>query len=378
MNVVMITDFPEDLDHPGGGLEAAVVSLTRGLVAQGVELTLMRWARPFEGVSLEPELRIPVIGLPKRGPAALTSWWLTPRETNRILRHMQADVIHVQGLAQLYQNPKVPSVLTIHGFPGKTIAIEKRGASAKLEARLTQTTFMRAVPRYDELITINPYVLEELGIARSERTHAIPNPVEERFFSIRRTPEPSRVLYAGKLSRLKNIVGLVEAASRVVSVRPDTRFRMAGAWQADYRDEVLAALERHQLVDHFDFLGSLERNELMEEMKRCSCLVLPSLQETAPVVIGEAMAAGVPIAATHVGGLRWMLEGGRNGLLFDPSNTEQIAEALLQLLADEELRSQLTRRALGWAHEHIHVDSVVRRTIQVYEQACQRKTRRPV
>ena len=52
MNVVMITDFPDDLDHPGGGLEAAVVCLTRGLVAQGVELTLMRWARPFEGVSL--------------------------------------------------------------------------------------------------------------------------------------------------------------------------------------------------------------------------------------------------------------------------------------------------------------------------------------
>ena len=161
-----------------------------------------------------------MIGLPKRGPAALTSWWLTPRETNRILRHTQADVIHVQGPAQVYQNPKVPSVLTIHGFPGKTIAIEKRGISAKLEARLPQTTFMHAVPRYDELITINPYVLEELGIARSERTHAIPNPVEERFFSIRRTPEPSRVLYAGKLSRLKNIVGLVEAASRVVSARP--------------------------------------------------------------------------------------------------------------------------------------------------------------
>ncbi|MFP8873303.1 MAG: glycosyltransferase family 4 protein [Myxococcota bacterium] len=378
MHVVMITDFPDDLDHPGGGLEAVVACLTRGLVAQGIELTIVCWGRPFQGVSLEPELRVPVIGLPRRGPAALTSWWLTPREANRLLRHTKPDVIHVQGLPQLFHNPQVPSVLTIHGFPGKTIRIEKRGLSARIEARLSGTTFRRAIPRYDELIAISPYVLEETEIPNTERTHTIPNPIEYRFFNLRRAPEADRVLYAGKLSRLKNIVGLVEAASRVVATRPNTRFRLAGSWQADHREQILAALERHQLAGHFDFLGSLERNELLEEMVRCTCLVLPSFQETSPVVVAEAMAAGIPVAASRVGGLPWMLETGQNGLLFDPSSREATADAILQLLVDEELRNRLTRRALGWAHEHVHVDSVVRRTIGVYEAACRRRAPGPV
>ena len=372
MHVVMITDFPDDLDRPGGGLEAAVASLSRGLVAQGIELTIVGWGRPFEGVSLEPELRVPIIGLPRRGKGALTSWWLTPREANWLLRDTRPDVVHVQGLPQLFHNSEIPSILTIHGFPAKTIRIEKHGLLAPLEARLTAITYKRAVARYDELIAINPYVLEETGIPETEHVHAIPNPVESRFFGVRRVPEADRVLYVGKLSRLKNIVGLIEAASRIVASRPNTRFRMAGAWQADHRDQVLAALDRHQLAGQFDFLGSLERNELLEEMARCTCLVLPSFQETAPVAVSEAMAAGIPVAATQAGGLPWMLEEGENGLLFDPSSSEAISDAVLRLLADEALRNQLARRALGWAHEHAHVDSVVRRTIGVYETACRR------
>ena len=372
MHVVMITDFPADLDRPGGGLEAAAACLARGLVAQGVELTIVGWGRPFEGVSLEPELRVPVIGLPRRGPGALTSWWLTPREANWLLRHTKPDVIHVQGLPQLFRNPKVPSVLTIHGLPGKTIRIEKRGLSAQLEARLSGVTFKRAISRYDEFIGVSPYVLEEVGIPDTGSSHAIPNPIEARFFNLSRSPEADRVLYAGKLSRLKNIVGLIEAGARVVAARPNTRFRLAGPWQSDHREEILAALERHQLAEHFDFLGSLERNELLEEMARCTCLVLPSFQESSPVVIAEAMAAGIPVAATQVGGVPWMLEAGKNGLLFDPSSSEAIAEAILRLLGDDELQNELARRARGWAHEHAHVDSVVRRTIGIYEAACRR------
>ncbi len=373
MHVVMITDFPNDLDHPGGGLEAAAVCLARGLVAQGIELTILGWGRPFEGVSLEPELRIPVIGLPRRGPGALTSWWLTPREANRLLQHTKPDVIHVQGLPQLFHNPQVPSVLTIHGLPGKTIRIEKHGLFTQLEARLSGATFKRSIPRYDEVIGVCPYVLEEVGIPDTRRSHVIPNPIEARFFSLRREPEADWVLYAGKLSRLKNIVGLIDAAAHVVAVRPNVRFRMAGAWQADHRDQILAALDHHQLAEHFDFLGPLERNGLLEEMARCACLVLPSFQESLPVVIAEAMAAGIPVAAAAVGGLPWMLEAGKNGLLFDPSSSEAISDAVLRLLADEELRNKLTRRAHGWAHEHVHVDSVVRRTIGVYEAARGRR-----
>ena len=137
----------------------------------------MRWARPFEGVSLEPELRIPMIGMPRRGPAALTSWWLTPRETK------SNPSSHAGGRDPCPRTrpalPKLQSAFCSHGSWLSRKDDRYRKTRNFCEARSpTHPNHLHAprCPRYDELITINPYVLEELGIARSERTHAHPQP----------------------------------------------------------------------------------------------------------------------------------------------------------------------------------------------------------
>jgi glycosyltransferase involved in cell wall biosynthesis len=75
---------------------------------------------------------------------------------------------------------------------------------------------------------------------------------------------------------------------------------------------------------------------------RYQIFVLPSLSEGFPVTILEAMACGLPVVATRVGGIPDIIEDGANGYLIDTKNQEQIAEVLLKLLQDEELRKGIS------------------------------------
>jgi glycosyltransferase involved in cell wall biosynthesis len=81
------------------------------------------------------------------------------------------------------------------------------------------------------------------------------------------------------------------------------------------------------------------------------------------------MAAGVPVAASSVGGLPWMIEDGRSGLLFAPDRPDQLADAIGRLLSQQELRQAISGNARRWAEENIRMDAVACKTLEVYERA---------
>jgi glycosyltransferase involved in cell wall biosynthesis len=280
---------------------------------------------------------------------------------------LRPDVVHVQGLPELMPAGDVPAVLSIHGLPHQD-ARYRSGRFAALAARFRERSFRRALPRYRRTIAISPYVLEEMGRVGDRSCRSIPNPVDDRFFDLTRRPEPKTVLYVGVLDRRKNALQLVEAAARLRESAGGVRYRMAGPWDPAYRATLMAAIEAHGLEKEFEFLGSIDRNQLLAELAGCTLLVLPSLQETAPMAIQEAMAARVPVAASAVGGVAHLLEGGRSGLLFDPRSTTELADALACLLQDDALRTRVCSSARQRA-EAFRSEAVASATLEVYREA---------
>jgi glycosyltransferase involved in cell wall biosynthesis len=368
MHVAMVTEFPERLDHPRGGVQAAVACLTRALVRQGVELTILRYGGDFRSSTVHAELGWRVLGIPRLRPGNVTCSTIAPIEVERALRRVAPDVVHVQAIPELYAGKRLPSVLTLHGIPYREVSYERRLLQGAVR-RLRRFTYLRAIQRYQQMILISPYVLRELEREEDAACHRIPNPVEDRFFEVTRAPETHRVLFSGRLDRLKNAAALIEAAAILKKRHPELRYRMAGSWDEAYRPQLLAAVERHGLASRFEFLGSLSRERMIEELSRCTCLVLPSHQENAPMAVLEAMAAGVPAAASSVGGLPWMIEDGSSGLLFAPDRPDQLADAIGRLVSQQGLREAISDNARRWAKENLRMDAVARRTIEVYERA---------
>ena len=129
------------------------------------------------------------------------------------------------------------------------------------------------------------------------------------------------------------------------------------------------------LADRVELLGWLDPPALRDRLTRAIALVLPSRRENYPLVLLEAMAAGVPVVTTRVGGIPEMIDDGRSGLLVPPDDPDALATALARVSTDEGLRGRLIEGGREVAERH-RWDRIVVRMVAEYQLA--RELARPV
>ncbi len=147
--------------------------------------------------------------------------------------------------------------------------------------------------------------------------------------------EPDRrvIVSVGNLRRVKGHDVLLEAAARVVAELPEVSFKIAGGvLDPAYLETLQRRIAELGLQEHFHLVGSL--SDPREFLARADIFVLPSRSEGFSNAIVEAMAAGLPVVATDVGGNAEAVENGVSGLIVPPEQPQALAEALLLLLRD--------------------------------------------
>lgn len=373
----MVTPLPPDLDRPRGGVEAVSICLIPSLIKLGVRITVIQRGGQEEGLHGHPDLACDVIPLRLRHPAVITNWLITPRELNEIVEDVAPDVVHVQDIPEFGTALRRPRVLTIHGNNPVDEWLNG-GLRRYLTVPIMSLTFSRAVRTYDHIIMISPYSREVVRFASRTRLYDIDNPIEDRFFAVERKASAPTVLAIGLLSRLKNTMAIVRAAARLRRDIPGVRFRIAGPWRGKdpaCRRSVEEFCRREGLDQTVRFLGPIGREQVLVELANAACLVLPSFQENAPMVVAEAMAAGVPVAASRVGALARMVEDGKTGFLFDPYRLDEMVDSLNTLLTDHDLRQAMGQAAHEVAARRYRAEAVAKRTLEVYNKAIEERDR---
>ncbi|MFF0051728.1 glycosyltransferase [Streptomyces sp. NPDC005498] len=141
---------------------------------------------------------------------------------------------------------------------------------------------------------------------------------------------------------VKNHTLLVEAAALVLERRPDALFVLAG--DGPLREQVLTDIRRRGLQDRIRYLGRVPQAGRL--VAAADALVLASHYEALPVVVMEALASGVPVVATEVGGIPDLVRDGDNGILVQPGSPQRLTEAILRIMRPE-VRSVLAAGALA-------------------------------
>ncbi|MDH7485894.1 MAG: glycosyltransferase family 4 protein [Anaerolineae bacterium] len=372
MRVALLGLYPVRPDWILGG-EEAVIAMLAGRLSRDPTLDLhvitFRGAEAGDRVEKRPGLTVHRLAQPALG--RLTWHRVEIRRLHRLLRSLQPDVVHGHG-SQVYAAAAVrsgfPAVVTVHGI----MAREARTLQVwwRRMARTLDGWYERAALRdVQDLIAISPYVLEAYPWLRPARVHCIENPVEDLFFETVRQEEPARLLCPARVIPRKGILFLLQALPPLLREFPALQLRIAGQAQAmpTYFEACQSFIARQGLGRHVRFLDNLSLAEMAEEYARCTLVVLPSQQETAPVVIGEAMAVGVPVVATRVGGVPHMVQEGVTGLLVDYGDVDSLAVALRRLLSDSALRQAMGRQARAQAEQRFRLSLVAERTKQVYE-----------
>lgn len=155
---------------------------------------------------------------------------------------------------------------------------------------------------------------------------------------------------AGRLVELKGIEYLIQAVAALSEEFPNLRLEIAGAgpWRAKLDD----AISRHNLKERVRFLGWVD--DLAPLLRTWNVFALPSLEEGFPIAALDAMAAGLPVVASAVGGVPELIEDGKSGFLVPPRNVEALASRLRALLNDRELRRSVGLAGYARVHENFN------------------------
>lgn len=342
----------------------------------------------LQGFAAFPELELHVVSCtqrPMQSPekiagniwfhslvVAKTGWLRTGyqgcvRAAKKFLGKLQPDVVHGQGTERDCAISAVfsgfPNVITIHGNMRLIAKVNRAKAFSYmwLAARLERFT----IPRSDGVVCITRYTEDAVrNLAR--KTWIIPNAVDQSFFEIQRAPQDEPViLCVAHISRRKNQNAFIRALDPLARKMPGFRVVFLGyALQEDsYFAEFFELLKTRPWCI---YAGLVDRDTLKKQLATARLLAMPSLEENCPMVVLEAMAAGVPVVVAKVGGVPDLITENVTGTLFDPTDSESMRTAIAHALEDPQSAKAMADAAKGQARERFHPRVIAQRHVQIY------------
>jgi glycosyltransferase involved in cell wall biosynthesis len=376
VRVLLVGTYPVDLARVQGGAEASFLTLASGLARQpGLELHVITFVpglaqemrREASGVRVDyvptlRKLRSVTRHLPER------------RALARKVDALQPDLIHAQdalhnGFICLRAVSEVPVLVSIHGIARAEFAFVRSRVD-----RLRMVLFKVPVERYcighaRYLVQPTRYPEQFFGHEITGRIWDVGNPISDALFAVEPAPEPGRILFIGAFIERKRLLDLVEALPRVVARVPSAHLRVVGfAANPEYVHRVHARVLELGLQGRVTFLQGLTSDDVLDEYRRGSVLALPSGEETSPMVIGEAMAARMPVVATRVGGVHYLVDDGRTGHIVDAGDVEGLGARIGDVLVDPAAGAALGQAGRAKAERSFRTDAVAERVRRVYEE----------
>jgi glycosyltransferase involved in cell wall biosynthesis len=340
---------------PSGGMANQTAQLAKLLAAEGCEVRLVQTNRPCPVAWIE---RI-------RGLRAVVR--LVPYAC-RLWRVMaRADIAHVMANSgwawHLFAAPAV-WIAKLRGVPA---VVNYRGGNAaaflQRENRLVRPTISRAAA-----VIVPSGFLQTVFARHAIATGVVRNVVNLEAFvpPAARPPHPHLVI-TRNLEEIYDIGTAIRAFAKVRKDHAEARMTIAGSGPERPRLEALAA-EEGVLAD-VRFTGRLDISALPALYQSASVLVNPSRIDNAPNSLLEALASGVPIVSTNVGGVPYMVENERTALLVPPGDAAAMAGAICRVLDEPGLAESLALagRACIAAHAWEQVRPAL---LETYARAC--------
>jgi len=201
-------------------------------------------------------------------------------------------------------------------------------------------------------------VMRDWSMVPGEKIVLIPNGVEPALFERSTVPQtdprPYPIGFIGRLDPIKCIPDLLEAMRQLAH---PAHLNIYG--QGEDRERIEREIARLGIEAQVTLHGPIARPQ--EALRRIGLLVLPSEAEGFGIVLIEAMAAGVPVVATNVAGIRDVVRDGETGLLVPPHNPPALARAIDRIVADVVLRQRMIASGLEDVQRRFAWDSIIAR-----------------
>jgi glycosyltransferase involved in cell wall biosynthesis len=373
----------------GGGAGVATAALAQGLVERGVKVDVVtssargaserRTSGPEDELIEEGGLRLYRVrshraGVHQAGMLGAASYLVGALPVvRRLLGDQRYDAVHVffslpTGALLPFLNLRgAPVIVSLRGsdVPGYDPYNTAVQRAHRMLAPLTRWIWRRA----DRVVA----VCESLGRLTAEtapglRYTVVPNGVDLDLFH---PGEPSRAL-DGTPIRCLAVARLVERKGlgeliRAFALLERGRFQLEIVGKGPDEQVLRDLAARLGVGGEIRFAGSLDRAGVARRYREADLFTLPSSAEAFGNVFAEALASGLPIVGSNVGGIPELVEHGVNGLLVTPGSPGTLAQAIRYLADDPELRQEMRLRNRAKAETTLEWSQVTRRYLAIYE-----------
>lgn len=373
--VLMIGKLPTDLLSVKGGVEAAILNLFNGFSSlNDVDVVNVSF---LEGIShrfqIDYTSNIKIIFLPYKIKIKLLDFLVNKPALTEILDQEKPDIVHIQEsgphLLRFVGRSKRNIVVTQHGIMKEELKYAS-GIGNKLKFIFKMLVERFVFPSFSNVIFISDYN-RKLYQGKLSRSTSIWNAVNPVFFE-NSNPDiinGNSIIYVGVINKRKNLKLVIEALHelKLSNIRFD--LHVVGWYKegdVHYEMEISNLIEKFDLGSQITFYGWMKQQDILEVYQKCNFFILPSLQETLPVSIAEAMALGKIVIASDVGAISEMFENKVTGFLFGRNNLKELVNLLADLYKHPlpEGRSEEVRSV---ARNRYHPLNIATQTLEFYK-----------
>lgn len=317
------------LPPPAGGMANQTRQLAELLDAEGAEVAMVqvnapyrpRWAGRIRG--LRALFRL----LPY-----LAALW---REAGR------TDLAHVMANSGWSWHLFAAPAIWIAWLRGVPALVNYRGGEAGAFLERSAPLVRWSVRRSAGLLFPSGF-LQEVFSRHGMPGRVVPNIVDlQRFRPAGRAEGGWQLMVARNLEPIYGIDTAIRAFARVLSRHPDATLAIAGSGPQE--GELRSLAEREGVAAAVRFTGQLDRDQMAALYRESHLMLNPSRVDNMPNSVLEALASGLPVVSTEVGGVPFIVEHGRTAMLVPPDDPAAMAAATLEIMSDDSLRDRLVR-----------------------------------
>lgn len=286
------------------------------------------------------------------------------------IKKINPDIVHIQAISAAL--PGLFSKILLR----KPYVIWAQGSDVYLPGKFTKLISKTVMKNASVVIALSEDMKRKINdIYTGKNIIILPNGIElEAFKEVYARKQYHKtgktIIFVGTLRPVKGLNYLIKAMSIIHKKSSDVNLLIVG--DGPDREKLQTLVQDLNLQDCIFFAGRVSNDKIPEYMAQADIFALPSLSESFGIVNIEAMASGLPIVTTNVGGLPEIVKNGENGFVVESKNPEAFAEKILLILNNSELEEKISERNREKAKEYSW-DKVVEKLICIYKQCLNTK-----
>ena len=367
-------EYPHEKKGNSGGLGTSIKNLAHALTALGHEVVVLVYEQKQDAVFLDKAVEVHQI---KNIKFKGLSWYLTRKKIEKSINFLyeknKIEIVEATdwtGITSFIKPKKCPIVIKLNGSDTYFCHLDNRPVKW-----MNKFHEKRALQNADGHVSVSAYTAKMTNQVFNQNHNftIIHNGIDTRLFEKSNdSNEKNIILYFGTLIRKKGLLELPLAFNIIHEKNSDAQLVLVGKDASDIISgnsstwQMMQELFTPSALEKVTYFGPVAYSEVRKQIEKATVCVFPTYAEALPVSWLEAMAMEKAIVASNIGWGNEIVEDGVSGFLAHPSNHQEYANKILQLLADTSLRKNMEQNAKERILTHFEINLIAKQNLAFY------------